>query len=133
MKDYKIYKMVTPDGKETGIHYHITPDGEAGGLVNNGPYKGATAAALEHAKVNGATHANSWDVGGALPGLYEKNGLVKTSSVPYDEAQYGPPSDALKSAWKAAGWKEGDPYRAYRITSTRRLRRLRLQRMKRRE
>ena len=41
---------------------------------------------------------------------YEKYGFERTKSVPYDTKNYGEPPQNLKDAWKAQGWKEGDPY-----------------------
>ena len=111
MKDRKIFKLQTPEGKDTGIAYSITPKGELQGVVNNSPYSGASTLAVQHGFENGATHTEpAWDVNGRLSKIYKDSGHQNIVTEPYDIKTYGEPSTEMKDAWKKAGWKEGTPY-----------------------
>jgi len=93
-----------------GVYYSISPEGDLQGLVNNSGKKGAIKAATEHAIAQGGKTLDAWDL--YLPKQYEKYGFERTERVPYDVSKYGEPSQELKDAWKAQGWKEGDEYPA---------------------
>ena len=90
-----------------GVYYSISPEGDLQGVINNSGEKGALKEIMPHAIANGAKTLDAWDV--YLPKQYEKYGFERTKSVPYDVKNYGEPPQELKDAWKAQGWKEGDP------------------------
>jgi hypothetical protein len=121
LSKYKRYQAVV-DGKPTEAYFGLSPDGELVGAANNGPIKGLQKFAMEQrvkdALADGKTpHLNAWDVNGQLPKRYERFGFKSDKFEPYDEAAYGAPSETLKDAWKAAGWKEGDAYPGVRHMS----------------
>jgi hypothetical protein len=101
------------NGANTGIYYSITPKGEIAGVVNNGSLRNiAATACISHALRNGAYWLDCWDVRGKLPNLYQSLGFSPVYRAEYDVATYGEPHESLKACWRAAGWRDNEPYPA---------------------
>lgn len=114
LRNHQTFKLKTPNGEDTGIAYSITPEGEIRGVVNNGPYVGAATLAIKHGFEHGATRTETaWDVNGRLASIYKNAGHTNIVHTPYDYATYGDAPSVMKDAWKAAGWKETDPYPSF--------------------
>lgn len=100
-----------------GIDNHdITgqPEKDIVGVMNNDAHLPgvATPAVMLHAIEHGATTLDAFDVNGFLPTRYGRFGFKEIGRDKFDPQYYSEPGqlDAVKSAWKTQGWKEGDPY-----------------------
>lgn len=98
-------------------YYGITfnaGESELCAVMNNDiTYRGALPFILESAIRHGVTELNAWNIkstkhpSGWLSSKYKEWGFVEVRTEAYD-ASYGPPTAALKKAWRTYHWQPSD-------------------------